>query len=244
MKLNTLAFAIALALGTGWAGAQTSGSAPASTGSSMTGGKSAPAAQPGTGTRNSETRKDDQLSRGDRKFMQDAAGDGMYEVQAAQLAQSKAQSPAVKDFAKKMVDDHQNANNELVQLANAKKVELPAAPSRSKRRDIANFGKQTGADFDRKFVQASVKDHEKDIKKFEKASEKLKDPELKSWAQKTLPHLREHLALAQKLSGAGDKDAQAMGNRGLNPTPNKPDVGVATPKGAVTGTNTGNKTGS
>jgi putative membrane protein len=200
---------LALALSCGLALAQTTG-----TGSSMTGGGAAPAAQPGTGTRNAETNKDDKLARGDRKFVQKAAESGMFEVQIAQLAATKATDPQVKSFASMLVDHHTKANNELVQLANAKKVELPAAPPRGMRRDIEKLGKKSGAEFDRDFVRnVGIKAHEKDIKLFEKASKDLKDAELKAFATKTLPVLQEHLAQAQKLPQSG-KDAAAMGNKG------------------------------
>lgn len=43
--------------------------------------------------------------------------------------------------------------------------------------------------------------------------DKVKDPDVKAWAQKTLPHLREHYALAQKLPEAGKNNAGVMGNR-------------------------------
>ena len=211
-SLRLLPLAAALALTSGLACAQATGNT--GTGSSMTGGRAAPAAQPGTGTRNAETRKDDALSRGDRKFIQDVAGDGMFEVQVSQLAASKASSPDVKSFASKLVDDHQQANNELVELANAKKVELPAAPPRAKRHEIASLGKKSGADFDKQYIEhVGVKDHEKDIKKFEKASKDVKDAQLKAWIDKTLPHLREHLAMAQKIHG-GKADASSMGHTG------------------------------
>jgi len=178
----------------------------------MTGGRAAPAAQPGTGTRNAETNKDDQLSRADRKFIQEAAEDGMFEVQVAQLASSKATDPAVKSFASMLVDQHTAANNELVQIANSKKVELPAAPPRGMRRDVEKLGKLTGKEFDERFVrEVGIKDHEKDIKKFQSASGKVKDAQLKAWVDKTLPTLREHLAQAQKLPQAG-KSAAAMGS--------------------------------
>jgi len=217
-----LPLVIALAWGPGLALAQSSGSSgsPGSTtGSSATGGRAAPAAQPGTGTRNAETRKDDKLARADRKFIEDAAEGGMFEVQAAQLAESKARDPAVKEFATKLVQDHQQGNNELVQLANSKQVELPAAPSRGQRQAIEKLGKMSGQDFDKHFVQeVGIKDHEKDIKKFEKAASDVKDPELKAWVQKTLPHLREHYAIAEKLPESGKSNAAAMGNRGANKT--------------------------
>jgi putative membrane protein len=204
---------LAVLLCCGMAIAQTTG-----TGSSVTGGGAAPAAQPGAGTRNAETRKDDALTRGDRKFVQKAAESGMFEVQVAQLASTKATDAQVKSFASMLVDHHTKANNELVQLANARKVELPAAPPRGLRRDIEKLGKKSGAEFDRDFVrEVGIKAHEKDIKLFQKAGKDLKDPELKAFATRTLPVLQEHLAQAQKLPQSGKADASAMGNKGGTP---------------------------
>lgn len=205
--------AFALALASGIATAQTTGSA--STGSSATGGQNAPAAQPATGTTNSKTTSDKKVARSDRKFMEKAAADGMYEVQVGQLAANKASDPDVKSFASKLADDHSAANKELVQLANSQGVELPAGPPRGKRRDIEKLGKDSGSKFDQKFVSEQVKDHEKDIKEFEKVSQKTKDADLKAWVDKALPTLREHLAMAQKLSGS-EKNGAAMGNRGAS----------------------------
>ena len=205
---------LALSLGTAWAGSPATSAGGGNTGSSVTGGGAAPAAQPGAGTRNKEAKRDDKLARGDRKFIEEAAGSGMFEVQVAQLAVTKAKDPAVKDFASKLVDHHSAANNELVKLANAKGVELPPAPPRNKRRDLEKLGKLSGDEFDREFVrEVGIKDHEKDVKEFEKASKDVKDPELKAWVDKTLPTLKQHLASAQQLPHAKE-DASRMGNRG------------------------------
>lgn len=179
-------------------------------GSSVTGGRSAPAAQPGTGTRNTPQAK---LARGDRKFVEHAAQGGMFEVQAGQLAVSRASNPQVKAYAQRLVDDHSKANDELTQIANAKGVELPAAPKRSDRREIEKLAKKTGGDFDKEFVKNAVKDHKKDIKEFEKAAKDLKDPDLKAFAGKTLPVLRDHLALAEQLEKSRN-NAAAMGASG------------------------------
>jgi putative membrane protein len=215
--LKHSAIALAMAISLGGAYAQTSSSTTPSgsggTGTSATGGKSAPAAQPGEGTRKSESTKDDKVAKGDRKFIEEAAGGGMFEVQAGQLASTRAQSPDVKSYAGMLVDQHTKANDELTQLANAKGVELPAAPPRAMRREIEQLGRKSGADFDKEFIKTAVKDHKKDIKDFEKASKDLKDPEVKAWATKTLPVLKEHLAQAEKLQ-KGASDPAAMGNSG------------------------------
>ena len=200
-RLFPLPALVALALGLGAAQAQTSpGSA----------GQAAPMTQPGAGTRNLPTQAR-KVARGDRKFIEEAAGGGMFEVQIAQLAAAKATDASVKGLATMLADHHTAANKELTQLANAKGVELPAAPKRALRRDIEKLGKKNGAEFDREFVrEVGIKAHEKDIRMFEKASKDVKDADLKAFVDKTLPVLRDHLAAAQKLPQSG-KNGAAMG---------------------------------
>jgi putative membrane protein len=57
---------------------------------------------------------------------------------------------------------------------------------------------QSGADFDRQYMQMMVNDHIKAVKMFEKASN-YSDAEVKAFATKNLPVLREHLASAQSI---------------------------------------------
>ena len=238
LKLSAIAIATAaFSLG---AAAQTSGpsspSGSANTGTSATGGRSAPAAQRGEGTRNSESKKDDKVASGDRKFIEQAAGSGMFEVQVSQLATSRAKSPDVKSFASMLVDHHTKANDELTQLANAKGVELPAAPPRAMRNEVEGLAKKNGGDFDKDFIKnVGIKAHEKDIKAFEKASKDVKDPELKAWVTKTLPTLKEHLASAQKLEKGGGMDAAAMGNTGGTGTAGSGGTGGTAGKSGNTG---------
>lgn len=243
--------AAALVISLGSATAQTGGTAGSTgatgTGSSVTGGGAAPAAQPGTGTRNTPTGKAEKLARGDRKFIENAAGNGMFEVQVSQLAATKASASAVKNFAQMLVEHHSAANNELVQLANTYQVELPAAPPRALRNRIEKLGKKTGAEFDREFVrEVGIDAHQKDIKLFQKASADLKDPQLKAWATKTLPTLQQHLAQAQQLAQAGKTGSDGTSRSGDAGSSNAGSAGN-TGGGASTRTGGGsgaNKTGS
>ena len=250
-RLTACAMALAFSFGGAMAqsGSPSQSSGSGNTGSSVTGGRPAPAAPARTGTRNAETNKDDKVARGDRKFIQEAAGSGMFEVQAAQLGAKQAKDPQVKSFAEMLVDHHTKANDELVKLANAKQVELSAAPPRDKRRDIEKLGKKQGQEFDTEFVrEVGIKAHEKDIKAFEKASKDTKDPELKAFIDKTLPTLKEHLAMAQKLPQAGKQGGEQMGRSSGGSDPSKMGAGGgSTPAGGSTSTGGGsgaNKTGS
>jgi putative membrane protein len=47
-----------------------------------------------------------------------------------------------------------------------------------------------------------VKDHQKDVKEFQKQADKAKDADVKNFAANTLPTLQEHLKMAQEADAA------------------------------------------
>jgi putative membrane protein len=144
-------------------------------------------------------RADSKMARGDQKFIKEAAGDGMAEVQLGQLAEQRAASDSVKQFGKRMATDHAKAGDELKQLASQKGVELPTALDRGHQRLYDRLSKLTGADFDRAYMKEMVKDHDKDVKAFQKEADAGKDPDVKAWAAKTLPALKEHQDQAKQV---------------------------------------------
>ena len=73
------------------------------------------------------------LSSADREFAMQAASGGLAEVQAAQLAEQRAASPQIKQFAQRMITDHTAANTELQQIAKQADISLPAQPTRQGR---------------------------------------------------------------------------------------------------------------
>jgi len=62
------------------------------------------------------------------------------------------------------------------------------------------MGKLSGADFDREYIKHQVADHDKAVALFEKQSRNGKDPELKAFAERTLPTLREHQQMVRDLN--------------------------------------------
>jgi len=141
------------------------------------------------------------LAKADQKFMQDAAAGGMFEVEAGKLAQSKGQSDGVKAFGGMLEKDHSAANDELKALAGKKGVTLPTALPKDMQKQLDKLGK--AKDFDKEFVKdVGLKDHKKDISKFEKASKSAKDADVKAFAAKTLPTLQHHHQEAETLEKA------------------------------------------
>lgn len=145
------------------------------------------------------TEKSSKLSRADEKFLKEAAGDNLAEVKLGELAEQHAASDSVKEFGKRMATDHQKAYDELKQLASQKGVMVPTALDRTHQALYDRLAKLNGADFDRAYMKEMVKDHDKDVKEFQKQANSGKDPDLKSWASTTLSILKEHQQQAKQV---------------------------------------------
>jgi len=141
------------------------------------------------------------LSGSDANFVKEAAQGGLMEVQLGKIAQSKAANESVKDFGKRMEQDHSKANDELKNIAADKGVQISTELDKTHKSKVGKLEKLSGAKFDRDYMAAMVDDHKTDIKKFETASEKAKDPDLKKFASQTLPTLKAHLQLAESVNG-------------------------------------------
>lgn len=126
------------------------------------------------------------------EFLKEAAQGGLAEVEMGNLAAKNAQSAEVKAFGQMMVSDHGKANAELKALAAKKNIELPADIG-SHRSTIDKLKGLMGKDFDHKYVDAMVDDHDKDVSAFQAQADKSADPDVKAFAAKTLPVLKAHL---------------------------------------------------
>jgi putative membrane protein len=148
--------------------------------------------------RAADTKSGDKLSSGDANFVKEAASAGMMEVELGKMAQEKGSNDKVKQFGKQMQQDHGKANDELKQLASNKGVDLSSSLQKKHKSTVDKLAKLSGADFDRQYMRAMVDDHKEDVSKFDKESKNAKDPDVKQFASKTLPTLREHLKMAEE----------------------------------------------
>ncbi len=128
----------------------------------------------------------------DSKFAMEAASGGMTEVALGKMATEKGTSQAVKDFGQKMVDDHGKANDELKTIASSKNMTLPSAPNAKDQAIIDKMSKMSGAAFDKAYVHDMVMDHKNDVMAFTKESNTGMDSDIKGFAAKCLPTLKEH----------------------------------------------------
>ena len=129
------------------------------------------------------------LSQKDTSFIQKAASGGLQEVENGKMAEKQGKSADVKSIGARMVADHTRANKELTALANQKGVKVDTRGVRAQ-----NIG---AADFDRQYLKLLEMDHKNDIAEFQQEAKSGDDRDLKAWASKTLPMLKEHLAMVE-----------------------------------------------
>lgn len=130
-------------------------------------------------------------------FLVRAADGGMAEVQLGELAQQKATNARVRGFGAMMVQDHTMANDQVKALAAQRNITLPASVSDEHKNKADDLAKKTGKDFDKAYMNAMVSDHEKTIDLFKTGAEKCNDPEVKTFANNTIPKLQQHLDSAK-----------------------------------------------
>ncbi len=138
----------------------------------------------------------------DKKFVKDAAEGAMTEVELGKLAQEKGSSDAVKDFGKRMVEDHSKANEELKQAAVKASIDVPNTAPKKAQKAKDKLSKLSGTEFDRAYAKMMLKDHKSDVKDFDNEAKNGSAPEVKDFAAKTLPKLQEHLKLAEQLNAS------------------------------------------
>ncbi|HEX8177599.1 MAG TPA: DUF4142 domain-containing protein [Pyrinomonadaceae bacterium] len=152
------------------------------------------------------------VSSADMKFAMTAAQDGMTEVELGRLAVQKGMSDAVKQFGQRMIDDHTNANQQLMQLATSKGMTLPTTLDAKHAAMVAKFQRLQGAAFDRAYAKQMVQDHRKAVDLFQREADRGMDAGLKAFAAQTLPILQGHLSMAQAMNMGGKAGGNMNGN--------------------------------
>jgi putative membrane protein len=132
------------------------------------------------------------LSANDKKFVKKAYKGGMEEVANAKMAKDKAKEDATKEVADRMITDHTNADEKLMDIAKEENLDLSKV--HAKPADISSDN------FDKEYLTMLKKDHEKDIAMFEKEANDTgakEDSDVKKFAKDTVPTLKEHLQMVE-----------------------------------------------
>lgn len=135
-----------------------------------------------------------------QSFATQAAVIGKAEIELGQLALQQTQDKNVRDYALRMVKDHQAADAKLKKIAGEENLELPQSLDAEHQALKEKLSGLRGAAFDREYAKAMAQGHDQAVALFESASQAPQmTPQLKEFAAATLPTLQQHMDMAHSL---------------------------------------------
>jgi putative membrane protein len=168
-------------------------------GAACNGDRRASGANNSTGSRDTGSAVGTTGANAERRFIEDQLEDSQAEVTLGRIASEKVTDPQVREFAQMMVRDYEKAAEELRQLAARAGVQVSTPkPDRDHSEIQEDLTKLSGHDFDRKYIDAMVDEHEDTVRELQKKADST-TAEVHDWVAKTLPTMRQHLERARQL---------------------------------------------
>jgi putative membrane protein len=136
----------------------------------------------------------------DKDFLVKAAVANNAEIEVSKLAESRANSTQVKEFAAMLKKEHKAAYDKLGDLFKNRKIGVAAGLEIETRDEIKRLSKLQGNEFDRAFLQHMIRDHKRAISLFENQAKNGQDRDIRTYAKELLPDLRNHLTMAEEVA--------------------------------------------
>jgi putative membrane protein len=110
--------------------------------------------------------KADQQAAIDKIFVKKAIQGSIAEVQLGELTLQKSNNDQVKQFARKMIDDHTKLNEQMRPVAQQLGVEISTEVSKKDKSVMSKMQALSGAADDQAYIKEMVKDHKQDLSEF------------------------------------------------------------------------------
>ncbi|MGE8065646.1 DUF4142 domain-containing protein [Pseudomonas sp. NPDC089569] len=136
------------------------------------------------------------------EFINDASAQGIAEIETSRLAHQKSESKEVKDYTIVVINDRTTANQHLARIA--KQLDLPVAP----REEVMDKARalmpqvMEGESFDEAYAANQVQTTEQAIEQLQQTALTTDVPQIKAYAEETLPKLQNHLQMARALQAS------------------------------------------
>ena len=158
-----------------------------------------------SGTTGMSTTAMSQLSAAEQAFMIDAAQNGMAEVELGRLAEQRGSSAQVRDFGRMMAQQHTQANQELMAIAQRMGVAPPGALSPSAQAAQMKLQTTQGQEFDREYIEQQAAAHLEQRTLFLFTASNARNPELRGFAQKTVQVIERHIEQLRTIAPAAQR---------------------------------------
>lgn len=141
------------------------------------------------------------FSKEDQKMMNKLAQGSSSEIQLGKLVASKATHPAVKNFGKRMIEDHSTILKQLNQWAATNNTSILETPGQEENKIMAKISSLSGKELDQQYIQGMLQDHNKDVAEIASYIDTHKVSSVIPVLRGTLPIVEDHLRIAENIAG-------------------------------------------
>ncbi len=138
-------------------------------------------------------------------FVQNMMMGDKFEIESSRLALDKSANPAVRDFARDIIAAHTATSEDLKAVADRTIVGgMVTPPPRLDPQHLEMYHAleaSFGSDFDREFIAQQFSAHRQALAFTEGYARHGAVPELRAFARRTAPVIRDHLAMLHRLRG-------------------------------------------
>jgi putative membrane protein len=134
----------------------------------------------------------------DQVFLTRAIRCGLAQVELARLAEQKASSPPVREFARQMIMDHEQTNRSLRALAEGDSA-VPDQIDAENRQTRDALNRLSGAEFEIEYLRLEVQAHQRMATLMQYVIGSGEDTQVRRHASRALPKVFTHLAMASQL---------------------------------------------
>jgi putative membrane protein len=128
-----------------------------------------------------------------------------FQVDSGRVAEAEGTTQAIRSYADLMVSSHITVNNALLAiLKNKAPVPPPTLLKAAYATMVSTLQHETGQTLDADYVRGQVNYQRANTALYQFEIANGTDPDLKAFAEETLPKIQDHLARALKLQGGAD----------------------------------------
>ena len=135
----------------------------------------------------------------DSRLIHEATADNLLEVRLGELAERKATNPMVKQFAQRMVTDHQRMEKQWTDMASKHGMPFQPALGKLHEQKVDRLQRADQQAFDREYVTTVIRQHVDDVDYFKKEGESARSGPVRNLVAYMLPILQDHLTSARQV---------------------------------------------
>jgi putative membrane protein len=142
----------------------------------------------------------------DATFTALAVDEGLFQVEAARLASTRAHAEDVVQLGQLMLEDHTQVNKELRRIANSLNISFPVKVGSDNQKDLNELRDKKGYSFDKAYVSMMVMRHQFMIDAFTQEGRIGSEQSIKKWANDKIIMLEMDLEMSTRAKSAVDKE--------------------------------------